>query len=915
MLWVEVASMMQGETTLRSRFPIMFLTIAVVITVAVFAWLGWNIYDSYLDTKEKTERNLRIEQLRGSIINLGGVLTMSARMAAATGDMSWEERYRSFESQLDATIKEAKKLAPDAYSGGAAAQTDKANIKLVDMEKQSFDFVRQGRLEEARAILSSDEYKVYKRIYARGMARFAGGLMDAVNAFLKSEENKARWYNTTIIVVISILLAGWLIVLQSIRNWRIALVEKNRQLREEITERKHSAEALKESEKRYRDLVDNTLVGLYKSNLKGEFLFVNEALSKMFEFESPEEIRSVRWLELYKNENDREVFLKHLKKTGTVNNYELDLLTKTGKSMNILLSATLDGDVLSGMMMNITERKQAEEALRYRVRFEDLIMNISTHFIGLATHEIDSGINHALQRIGEFSGVDRSYVFLFSDDLAKMDNTHEWCAEGIEPQSDNLKGLSTDKFSWHIEKFRLFETLHIPRIADLPPEAGAEKEEFQSRGIQSLISVPMVYRGRLVGYIGFDSVREEKTWPDEVISLLKIVGENFVNSLQRKKSEEDLQLNYHRLSALRNIDRTISATLDLRVILDVLLDQVTSRLGVDAADILMLNPDTHTLDYVSGRGFRTSALQHTRLRLGKSYAGRVAFERKLIYVQNLPESYQDFRRSPLLPEEDFVTYYGVPLIAKGQAKGVLEIFHRAPIKADKQWLEFLEALAGEAAIAIDNAVLFDKLQRSNTELVFSYDATIEGWSKAIALRDEMTADHSQNVTEKTVRMARIMGMSDNELVHVHRGALLHDIGKMGIPDNILLKPGKLNDEEWEVMRKHPVYAYEMLSHIPFLRPALDIPYCHHEKWDGTGYPRGLKGDEIPLSARIFAVVDVLDALLSDRPYRPAWPKKKAIEYIYEQAGTYFDPKVLELNSSGAFLHSLKFPISPCILFL
>jgi putative nucleotidyltransferase with HDIG domain len=182
----------------------------------------------------------------------------------------------------------------------------------------------------------------------------------------------------------------------------------------------------------------------------------------------------------------------------------------------------------------------------------------------------------------------------------------------------------------------------------------------------------------------------------------------------------------------------------------------------------------------------------------------------------------------------------------------------------------------------------------------AYDETIEGWSNALELRDEETEGHSQRVTEMTLNIARMMNVKTDELVHVRRGALLHDIGKMGIPDAILLKPGKLTVEEWAVMRKHPVYAYDMLAPIDYLRPALDIPYCHHEKFDGTGYPRGLKGEEIPLPARIFAVVDVYDALTSDRPYRKAWSKEEALKYIHEESGTHFDPQVVE-----AFLKTIN----------
>jgi HD-GYP domain-containing protein (c-di-GMP phosphodiesterase class II) len=165
------------------------------------------------------------------------------------------------------------------------------------------------------------------------------------------------------------------------------------------------------------------------------------------------------------------------------------------------------------------------------------------------------------------------------------------------------------------------------------------------------------------------------------------------------------------------------------------------------------------------------------------------------------------------------------------------------------------------------------------------------------MRDKNTEGHSERVTEMTLQLARILSVGDEDMEHIRRGALLHDMGKIGIPDSILLKPGSLNEEEWEVMRTHPIRSYELLSPIPYLRPALEIPYCHHEKWDGSGYPRGLKGEEIPLSARIFAIVDVYDALMSDRPYRPAWTKERALDHIREQSGKHFDPKVVE-----AFFH-------------
>jgi putative nucleotidyltransferase with HDIG domain len=341
----------------------------------------------------------------------------------------------------------------------------------------------------------------------------------------------------------------------------------------------------------------------------------------------------------------------------------------------------------------------------------------------------------------------------------------------------------------------------------------------------------------------------------------------------------------------------ITASLDLRVTLRVLLDQVILTLEVDAADVLLLNQLTQTLEYTARRGFHTGSLRKSSIRLGEGFAGRAALERRIISFSNLDELQAAETTHSHLPGEAFSAYFAVPLIAKGQVKGVLEVFHRSPVNPDPEWHEFLETLAGQAAIAIDNAVLFNDLQRSNTELILAYDTTLEGWARALELRDKETIGHTQRVTEMTLALAKTMKMTEAELVHVRRGALLHDIGKMGIPDSILLKPGPLTEEEWAIMRRHPLYAYEMLSPITYLRPALAIPYCHHERWDGSGYPRALRGDEIPLAARMFAVADVWDALRSDRPYRPAMSKHEALAHISAHSGTHFDPEVVKVFES------------------
>jgi HD-GYP domain-containing protein (c-di-GMP phosphodiesterase class II) len=369
---------------------------------------------------------------------------------------------------------------------------------------------------------------------------------------------------------------------------------------------------------------------------------------------------------------------------------------------------------------------------------------------------------------------------------------------------------------------------------------------------------------------------------------------------ERKRAEMKIRQQIERLTALSKIDQAIMSSFDLNVTMDILLDQVISQLQVEAADIFLLGPDGQTLEYAAGQGFRTHTIESVRVRMGEGHAGRALQERRLIRIEDLTEGPNNPLLSNLFRVEGFVDYYGVPLIVKGKAIGVLEVFHRMPLHAYSEWLDYLTTLAGQAAIAIENSTLFDNLQSSNRELGQAYDATIEGWSRAMDLRDKETEGHTQRVTRMTLELARAMKMGDEQLIHIRRGALLHDIGKLGVPDHILLKEDKLTDEEWEIMRRHPQFAYDMLFSIKYLEPALKIPYCHHERWDGTGYPRGLKGQQIPLEARIFAVVDVWDALTSDRSYRPAWDVEAARNYIREHAGLYFDPAVVDY-----FLKTIK----------
>lgn len=406
--------------------------------------------------------------------------------------------------------------------------------------------------------------------------------------------------------------------------------------------------------------------------------------------------------------------------------------------------------------------------------------------------------------------------------------------------------------------------------------------------VRSELCVPLKSERGTFGCLNFESSHENAFTEEDEQTLSTLAGEIAV-AIERARLYEETQRRLRHLSALHSIDTAINSTVDLRITLQVILTHVVKELGVDAAAIALLRSQARLLEYVADLGFHFEGLTNVRLYPNEGFVWQAVLQRKMVGLDmTLTPDLDLFRR------EKFVVQYAVPLVVKGEVRGVLQLFSRKPLQILDDWKEFLNMLASQTAVAIDNASLYENLQRSNLELMLAYDATIEGWSRVLDLRDRETEGHTQRVTNLTVRLARALGIPEEQIVHIRRGALLHDIGKMGVPDRILFKEGKLTEEEWEIMRKHPLFAYQMLYPIEYLRPALDIPYCHHEKWDGTGYPRGLKGEEIPLAARLFAVADVYDALTSNRPYRQAWPHEQVVAYLREQAGKHFDPQIVEV---------------------
>jgi len=405
------------------------------------------------------------------------------------------------------------------------------------------------------------------------------------------------------------------------------------------------------------------------------------------------------------------------------------------------------------------------------------------------------------------------------------------------------------------------------------------------------VSVPIRTASETIGVLTV-AVASSSVIESHHIRLLTTIAEIAGNAIYRSDLFERNEKQIRRLTTLREIDIAISTSFDLRVTLDILSEHLLTKMGVSATAILTLSTDNQILNYFSGAGFRNQDIFRKSLQANEGLAGQVLVAQNDLYIENLNQQTK-YVYPNIVAREGFVSYFGMPLRSKGLIRGVLETYFRTHFVPNSDWLDFLHTLAGQATIAIDNAQLFENLQRSNQGLSLAYDKTLEGWGKALELRDKETEGHTRRVSELTLRLARQIGIPEPELIHIRRGALLHDIGKMGVPDSILRKEGPLTSEEWIEMRKHPQYAYDLLSPIPYLRASLDIPYSHHEWWDGSGYPSGLKEEKIPLSARIFAVVDVWDALLSNRPYRRPWPKSKVFKYLRDLSGKQFDPEIVK----------------------
>ena len=349
-------------------------------------------------------------------------------------------------------------------------------------------------------------------------------------------------------------------------------------------------------------------------------------------------------------------------------------------------------------------------------------------------------------------------------------------------------------------------------------------------------------------------------------------------------------------NALINSAAALNSTLNLDEVLDQIFINLSSVVPYDTANIMLVDEKNGlTARIAATSGYDEKGIKNLRLLENLTLNIQDTLTLRTMVESGKPIKVPDTNLDPnWIPTTPWIrSYAAAPIRVKEKIIGFLNLNSKVPGVYNDEQTERLQAFSNQAGIAINNAQLMTDIRRSYRELEAAYDSTLLGWARCLEIRDHETKEHTKRTVRDTIKLACRMGVKEPDLTQIKRGVWLHDIGKIGVPDYILLKEGALNEAERTIMRQHPIYANDILGQIKYLEPAISIPYCHHEKWDGTGYPRQLKGEDIPFAARIFSIIDVWDALISQRPYHPPWDRNKALTYIREQSGKHFDPQIVE----------------------
>ncbi|HVN53668.1 MAG TPA: GAF domain-containing protein [Anaerolineaceae bacterium] len=678
----------------------------------------------------------------------------------------------------------------------------------------------------------------------------------------------------------------------------------------DITQRKQTEQALQKNEALLRLMLDSLPVGVWIADKRGQVFQANPAASQIWGSDSATQSHQIQefkgWWPKTGEQISKEDWAssRAIQKGETSLNEEIDILAFDGTRKTILNSAipildeqkNIQGAIIVNQDMTGEKRRERER---------EAILTVSAALRSASTR--DEMVTIVCQQLDDLLAVDGIAILVQRVEPAQPGSLEVGAASGCW-SSQVGKTIEQDQSS-----YQALDPAHL-KLVNFQFENSLPNPGLPTAENDVLVEVPLETRDGVLGAVWMVKKAEFSSLE---VSVTTAVADITANALHRLALFERTSRYAEQMRVVSEIGHTLAERMDLPGIYSKLAEGVLKLYADSAAVIIALyNAETETIHCTYGLvdGKVINPLELPPIPLVSSRQGQqseVVRRRAPVIATDLKKTANTKGNNSDHKSEITQSALFVPMLSRGKVLGVLQIQSHIPNRFTQEDANLLGLVANTAAVAIENARLFSELQHSHSELSLAYDSTLEGWAHALELRDQETKDHSQRVVDYTLRLGQRLGIPETDLIHVRRGALLHDIGKMGISDQILNKPGSLSEEEWARMRQHPVFAYEMLKSIGYLRPALDIPYCHHEKWDGSGYPRNLAGEQIPLAARIFAVVDVWDALISDRPYRPAWTPEQALAYIAVQAGKHFDPQVvaafLDMIHKGDFAND-RFPI-------
>ena len=684
----------------------------------------------------------------------------------------------------------------------------------------------------------------------------------------------------------------------------------------------------------YRILVESSPLPVFLVDLKSTIIMANEPAGRMLLFDGGNDLVGKSFFAVFVTDQRQRMRdnIEKLLQTGTIKNVEGVLLKKDGALVPVEVSFSAIRDTQGkaqgfiGTLVDITDRRRIEAELRRRIEFENILNSLSSQF----TLDIECMINDVLKIIGKFAEVDRSFIVLISEENKKVHGTHEWCAPGVESRMPLLKNLSEDMLPWLVEQIRAKRPVRVSQLSALPPEAALEKKLWEAGNIKSIIGVPMEYQETIIGLIGFTHNKEEKPWGDDTLALLRLTGTMCAGVIIRQQLNRDIKkLNRELLQTNMKLKQ-----LALRDSLTGLYNHHYFEEAIEAEyirakrqglplSVIMLDIDYFkSINDVYGHQFGDMVLKQLATQLTRMvrkydtvirYGGEefiiitpgAGKEIALILAQRLLdviklENFGDKQHRVKLKLSVAVTAFPDDKILHGSdfIKMADVVLNKVKELGGDRVSSYSEVKKGKLPTSreIDDAAdvhfLREKLDKLTKRANQSLVEAIFAFAKTIEMKDHYTGEHVEKTVHYATEIARERGLPADEVERVKQASVLHDLGKIGISEKILCKKTKLTAREYEQIKEHPQIGADILRPIHFFHAIIPLILHHHERWDGKGYPYGLKGEEIPLGARIIALADTYEALTANRRYRKACSQKIAIKKIQEVSGTQFDPEIV-----------------------